>query len=191
MQVKTINDYFEQMYAKYPDVPKEDIRRILKYGWKSLYLANSYGGDTFIQDNNTWCYIGSLASDSLKHFNYYKRKLSTKIRILYKRLKIKWDGYYYFALTDKQYNNYLSQKKGRGRPKKHFEFGPVMLYQILDECKISESSKRYIFRIPYISQLKYKYYIPDLRTDKAELIIQRDSLKFKDILVNENDYDFI
>ena len=53
MQVKTINDYFEEMYAKYPDVPKEDIRRIVTFGWKSLYLHNSYGGDTFIQDNNT------------------------------------------------------------------------------------------------------------------------------------------
>jgi uncharacterized protein (DUF433 family) len=48
MQVKTINDYFEILYAKYPNVPKEDIRRILKYGWKSLYLHNSYGGDIFI-----------------------------------------------------------------------------------------------------------------------------------------------
>ena len=66
-----------------------------------------------------------------------------------------------------------------------------MLYQILDECKISESNKKYIFRIPYIAELKYKYYIEDLKTDKAELILERDPLKFKDILVNENDYDFI
>lgn len=191
MQIKTINDYLEEMYSKYPNVPKEDIRRIVIFGWKSLYLHNSYGGDTFIQDNNTWCYIGSLTSNSLKHFNYYKRKLATKIRILYKRKKIQWDGYYYFALTDKQYDNYLSQKKAKGRPRKHFKFGSVMLYQILDECKISESNKKYIFRIPYITELKHKYYIEDLKTDKAELILERDPLKFKDILVNENDYDFI
>lgn len=191
MQVKTINDYFEILYAKYPNVPKEDIRRILKYGWKSLYLHNSYGGDIFIQDNNTWCYIGTLTNNPLKHFEYYKRKLATKIRILYKRKKIEWDGYYYFALTDNQYNNYLSQKHKTGRPKKNFIFEDVILYQILDECKISEGNKKYIFRIPYISRVNYKFFIEKLKTDKAELIITRDPLKFKDILVNENDCDFI
>ena len=36
--------------------------------------------------------------DSLQHFIYYKTKLKTKLRILYKRNKIQWDGYYYFSL---------------------------------------------------------------------------------------------
>lgn len=191
MQIKTINDYLEKMYAKYPDVPKSDIKRILIYGWKSLYLANSYGGDTFIQDNNTWCYIGSLTSNSLKHFDYYKKKLITKIRILYRRLNVEWDGYYYFALTEDQFKNYTSQKNKRGRPKKYFKFGSIMLYQILDECKIAESGKKYIFRIPYISQIKYKYYISNFETDKAEHIITREPLKFKDILTYYNNYDFL
>lgn len=191
MQIKTINDYLEQMCKKYPNVPKEDLRRILVFGWKSLYLHNSYGGDTFISDNNTWCYIGSLTHNSLKHFEYYKKKLITKIRVLYKRKKIEWDGYYYFALTDEQYNDYLSQKKTRGRPRKHFKFGKVILYQILDECKIKESNKKYIFKVPYISKIKLTHYIPDFKSDKAELILTRDPLKFKDILVYDNDYDFI
>nr|DAG88912.1 MAG TPA: hypothetical protein [Crassvirales sp.] len=37
--------------------------------------------------------------DSLKWFDYYKRKMRTKLRVMYKRKQIKWDGYYYFALS--------------------------------------------------------------------------------------------
>ncbi len=191
MQIKTIKDYYEELYEKFPQVSKKDIQRIISYGWKSLYLHNSYGGDTFIQDKELWCYIGHLKKDSIQYFLYYIKKLSVKLRVLYKRNKIQWDGYYYFALTDKQYNEYINQKNKRGRPKKNFTFTKVFMYQILDECKIKEFGKRYIFRIPYISKVNFKFYVPKLVTDKAELIITREPLKFKDILVYENKYDFL
>lgn len=188
---KTINDYYEIMYLKYPNISKQDIKTILSFAWKSLYLHNSYGGDTFIKDKDIWCYIGHLKSDSLKHFLYYIKKLSTKLRVLYKRKKIQWDGYYYFALSQKEYDKYIGIKKKRGRPKKNFTFKHIMLYQILDECKINEYSKQYIFRISYIHPIKYKFFIQELSTNKAELIISRNPLKFKDILINNNDYQFI
>ncbi len=188
---KTIKDYYQQIYDKFPLVPKQDINKILNFSWKSLYLHNSYGGDTLIADKDIWCYIGNLKKDSLDHFYYYIRKLTTKLRVLYRRKKITWDGYYYFALSDAQYQSYLSQKNKRGRPKKYFNFGTVYLYQILDECKINEHYRRYIFRIPYISKLKIKQFTKDLVSDKAELLITRDPLKFKDILINDNEYEFL
>jgi hypothetical protein len=65
MEVKTIKDYYDIICSKFPNVPKEDIKRILNYGWKSLYLHNSYGGDTFIKGNGLWCYIGNLRKTPL------------------------------------------------------------------------------------------------------------------------------
>ena len=188
---KTIQDYYEIMYEKYPDIPKQDIRRILNFSWKSLYLHNSYGGDTLITDKDIWCYIGFLKSDSLKHFLYYIKKLTIKLRVLYKRKKIPWEGYYYFALTQAQYDKAIGPKQKRGRPKKKFTFENVFLYQILDECKIQEFGKRYIFRIPYIDIIKLRFFVRKFTTSKAELIITRDPLKFKDILTYENDYEFL
>lgn len=188
---KCAKDYYNDIQQLFPEIDKKDIKQILNFSWKSLYLHNSYGGDTLILDKDIWFYIGHLKKDSLDHFYYYIRKLSTKLRVLYKRRKIKWDGYYYFALNQTQYDNTFGSKQKRGRPKKNFIFNNVLLYQILDECKLQESSKRYICRIPYISQLNFKYFIPQLKTDKAELIITRDPLKFKDILVYENDYEFL
>ena len=146
MELKTINDYIESIHEKFPEVQIQDIKRICTFGFKSLYLHNSYGGDTLIKDNDLWCYIGNLTNDSLKHFNYYARKLAVKIRVLYKRKKIPWDGYYYFALTDTEYQKYLDQKNSKGRPKKKFKFGDVYMYKIFEECKIKEHALKYIFR---------------------------------------------
>ena len=191
MQVKNVKDYYDIMYQRFPTVPKKDIQRILNYGWKSLYLHNSYGGDTLITDNNFWSYIGTLRKDPIKHYHYYIKKLIIKLRVLYRRKKIPWDGYYYFALTDNQYNDYLSQKNRRGRPRKNFNYGNQVLYKIYDECRIKEYNRKYIFRIPYISDLGFTFYKQNLESDKAELILTRDTLKFKDILVNNNNYEFI
>ena len=188
---RDIKDYYEIMMAKFPQVPKEDIIRILKFSWKSLYLHNSYGGDTLIVNKDIWCYIGYLKKDPVKHFKYYIKKLIVKLRVLYRRKKIPWDGYYYFALSQYQYDQFIGKRPKRGRPKKKFTFENIFLYQILDECKLNESNKPYIFRIPYIDIVKFKFYVPKLTTDKAELIITRDPLKFKDILVYENDYEFL
>lgn len=188
---KTIKDYYPYLYEKFPLISKSDINKVLNFAWKSLYLHNSYGGDTLITDKEIWCYIGNLRKDSLEHFYYYIRKLTVKLRVLYRRKKINWDGYYYFALSDTQYQNYLLQLNSRGRPRKYFTFGTVYLYQILDECKINEHYKKYLFRIPYISRLKIKQFIPNLVSDKAELILIRKPLKFKDILTHDNQYDFL
>lgn len=188
---KTLKDYYNIMFLKYPDVSKLDIRRILNFSWKSLYLHNSYGGDTFIKDKDIWCYIGHLKKDSLKYFLYYIKKLSLKLRVLYRRKKIPWNGYYYFALSQSQYDKFIGNTKKRGRPKKYFTFENIVLYQILDECKIKEYNNQYIFRVPYIDTVKFRFFVPKLITDKAELIITREPLKFKDILVNENKYEFL
>lgn len=189
--IKTVKDYYEVMYQRFPSVPKKDIQRILNYGWKSLYLHNSYGGDTLIQDRNFWSYIGTLRKDSIKHFHYYIKKLVIKLRVLYRRKKIPWNGYYYFALTDKQYSEYLAQINKKGRPRKNFKYGNQVLYKILDECKIREYNRRYIFQIPYISDLGFSFFKKDLQSDEASLIITRDPLKFKDILTSNKTYEFL
>ena len=53
------------------------------------------------------------------------------------------------------------------------------------------SMLRDIFRIPYITLIKTKFYVSEIVTDKAELIIERNPLKFEDILIYENEYEFI
>ena len=78
MELKKVQDYYEELYKIYPDVPKRDIKRIMQFGLKSFLLHNNYGGDVLIQSPTIWMYCGKLMKDSVKYFEYYKRKMITK-----------------------------------------------------------------------------------------------------------------
>lgn len=190
MVQKTASDYYEEIFKEYPTIPKADIKRIIQYGYKSLYLHNSYGGDTSIIKQGFWFYCGQLMNNSLKYFTYYKKKMRVKIRVLYKRNKVQWDGYYYFALTQNQYNKYLNQKNKKGRPKKKFTFGKVFLYKIYDECSVVNSGAVAIFRVPMPTDFGMSLYKEEFITDKAELILEREPLTFNDVLLSNYDYKF-
>lgn len=191
MKQKTIQDYYEDMYKEFPGVPKSDIKRILQYGWKQLYLHNSYGCDVSLQRNSFWFYCGKLMKNSLNHFQYYTRKLKTKLRILYKRNGVEWDGYYYFSRNAFQYAKYLSQKNSKGRPKKYFIFNNVFLKKIKDECILTDYGSVALFRIPYVEDFGFSAFKRILKTDKAELIEITNPLKMKDILTSNRTYELI
>lgn len=188
---KVLSDYYKIVMERFPKINKNDIKYILNFAWKSVYLHLSYGGDICISNKNLWVYIGNMQCESLEHFDYYRKKLAIKIRVLHKKKKIPWDGYYYFALYKSQYDKIFGNTKKRGRPKTRCIFENVFMYEILDECLISDSNAEYVFKIPYVSRIQSKFYLPILKTNKAKLIMIRKPLKFKDILVSSNKYDCI
>lgn len=173
MQIKTIQDYYSEVYDKFPELDQKDIERILNFGFNSLYLHLVYGGDILIKDdsvNKYTCYIGKLTYKSLKHLKYYAKKLTTKLRVFYNRNKTEWDGFYYFALTENQYIEYLNQIKSKGRKRKYFKFNNILLYKLYKECKVKEYSKKYIFKYATGTDLGYLYWKKELITDKVEFI---------------------
>lgn len=189
--IKTVNDYIDDLCKMYPTIDRNDIKRICQYGWKSLYLLNSYGGDVLIDTKKLWCYFGNLTYDSLKHFNYYVRKLCLKFRVLYNRRKIKWDGYYYFSLTETQYQKYTEQIHKRGRKRKWFTFNKVFLYKMLDECLVKQHAHKYIFKTTLPIELGFVVYKKEFITDNVELLITRPPQKFEDILITNNNYSLL
>ena len=191
MELKKVQDYYEKLYELYPDIPKRDIKRIMQFGLKSFLLHNNYGGDVLLQSPTMWLYCGRLMKDSIKYFEYYKRKMIIKLRINHKRLEIPWDGYYYFGLNKTQYEEYLKQKNKRGRPKKYFKFGNVILYKYFDECNLRNSSAVAIFKISLHLDFGLSLYKLNFESDKAELILERNPLIFKDILISNYKYQFI
>ena len=191
MELKKVQDYYEKLFELYPKVPKRDIKRIMQFGLKSFLLHNNYGGDVLLQNQSIRLYCGTLMKDSIKYFNYYKKKMIVKIRVNHKRLNIPWDGYYYFALYKNQYSDYLQQKSKRGRPKKHFKYGNVFLYKYFDECNLRNSGAVAIFKISSILDLGLSIYKPEFKTDKAEFVLEREPLTFKDILISNYQYQYI
>ena len=102
MKITRINDYIENVHEKFPEVSESDIKRILSYCWKMIYLYNNYGNDTLIKSPDLIFFIGKLTKNSLKNYITYRYKLARRIRFMFARKKENWDGYYYFTRTEKQ-----------------------------------------------------------------------------------------
>lgn len=186
MKIKRINDYVDSVQEKFPDIPKEDIKRILVYGWKQIIQYVSAGNDVQVISPNLFFFIGKIPTNALTVFKNYCQKLSKRISYMFQRTKSQWDGYYYFTRSEFQYKDYLKQSK-----KTYKTFKNVFLYKLLEEVKIKNSSDPYIFRLSEDKTGWMKKFYPELKTKNAELIIVRDPLKFKDILISQNKFKYI
>ena len=186
MKLTKIDDYVDAVWEKHPELSREEIKRILVYGWKMILQYKSFGNDIQILTNKFFFFIGQIPVSALAAFNTYCYKLAKRIQYMFIRTKSKWDGYYYFARTEKQYIDYLNQNK-----KKNKIFQNVVLFKLLEECKIKEHDKPYIFRLSEDKTAWFQKYYKEIKTNKAELIIQRDPLKMRDLLVSENKFKYI
>lgn len=188
---KYIKDYYKLIQEKFPGVPKKDIQNILKYGFRSLYLHIIYGGDVCISStsNSLWIYIGFLKKNSLEFFKYYRKKLIFKFRILYKRYKTQWDGYYYFNLTDEEYQDLVNIKKGRKR--KYYTYYNKYLFKLLDECKVRYCRSKYYARCKYPIDNGFVIYKEKYKCELPEVIIENSGIDFKDLLITNNEYNYI
>lgn len=188
VNIKSIKDYYEPLCQMYPNLPKEDVKRILNFMWRQVFLTCSYGADINVFTSKIKCFFGDLRLDSIAHCRQYINKMTVKLRILYKRRNIQWDGYYYFALTDKEYENYLLQKKQK---KRSIYYGNQVLFKIYDECSIRSYDCSYIFKVPIKQDKGFTVYNKDYIASNAKLVTTRDKLKLKDILVSNYKYQFL
>ena len=186
MKLTNINDYVNEVHELHPELSEQEIKRILVYGWKMILQYVSFGNDVQIVFQNFFFFIGRIPVSALAAFHTYCRKLARRIQYMFRRTKSQWDGHYYFARSETQYIEYLGQSK-----KKYKIFQNVNLYKLLEECKIRESYKPYIFRLSEDKTSWMQKFYKEIKTDKAELIIQRDPLKMKDILVTQNKFKYI
>lgn len=193
MELKTIDDYYEQVYEKFPFIPHSDIQRILKYGWRYIYLINSRGGDIFVNSPDITFYMGRpYIANGYKHFRRYVEKLAFKIRTLCVWHKKKYSGYYYFGITQSVYDKIQASKKKRGRPKEKINYGVIKLFKYFEECKVAMNTCIYFYRVPYPIDLGNTRFKWEFITKDAELIYTRERpLTFEDILVSNNKYEYI
>lgn len=194
-----INDYVDKVQEAFPEFSIEEINYILKYGCRELYKLIYKRADVFcfskINGENIKIIFGRILFQSVVHkVRYVLRKLTIKLKILYKAGKIKWDGYYYFGLGEDEWLSYQAQmspwfkdeiKKRKRYKNTKFNYGDVVLYKNFDECKLNLKYK-YFFRVPYIAQLGHKLFKPDYSTKYAEYIAKRTLDGFENVLINED-----
>lgn len=186
MKITKVNDYVDSVHEKFPELTREEVKRILVYGWKMILQYVRAGNDVSMITNKEFMFIGVIPSSSLTVFKNYCFKLSRRIAYMFKRTNSKWDGYYYFTRSENQYKEYLSQNK-----KKYKIFKDVFLYKLLEEIRIKEPYAPYIFRLDEKKTDWMNKYYREIKTQNAELIIVRDPLQMKDLLTSENKFKYI
>ena len=186
MKITKINDYVDAVHEKFPELTREEVKRILVYGWKMILQYVRAGNDVSMMTNKEFMFIGTIPSSGLAVFKNYCYKLSKRIAYMFQRTKSKWDGYYYFTRSESQYLDYLSQSR-----KKNKVFKDVFLFKLLEELKVKESSAPYIFRLNEQKTGWMTKYYKEIKTQNAELIIVRDPLQMKNILTSENKFKYI
>lgn len=189
--IKTYKDYIPAIQEKFPYLSTHDIQTILTYGFRMLYLCNLAGCDTLIvsQINKFWFYIGELTRDSVKHFEYYRKKLYRKIKFIHRRIKPEWDGWYYTYITEEEYKETMQPK--RGRPRRNFSFKKKISYKSLDACRIRYNLAGYIIKYKYPLDMGFSFYLEKLNCKDVEVVSRRDNpLKFEDVLTNNNKYNY-
>lgn len=107
---------------------------------------------------------------------------------MYKRKNIESDNYYYFALSWKQYQEYLDQIEQDKTKRSHY-FTKIRLYKIYDDCSISQSGMRYIFRVKLKKETRVTFFCWEVKLHHAKLFEVREPLCFKDILVSNKKYE--
>ena len=186
MKLTNINDYVDEVAQQFPELTKDEVKRILVYGWKMILQYVSAGNDISITTPKFFFFIGILPMQKLSIFKNYCIKLARRIQYMFTRTNSKWDGYYYFGRTENQYIDYIKQSN-----KKIKTFNNVFLYKLLDECKVRENNRPYIFRLKEDKTCWMRKYYEQIKTKNAELIITRDPLNMKSLMTSQNKYKYI
>lgn len=182
-----VDKYLPELQEKFPDFSIEDLRKIIKHGSQRMCSIISMKGDigfrSKINGEVFKLFIGRVNFQSMAHkVRYALAKLGIKLRYLYKKNPDKQDNYYYFGLTDEEFNErYFSKlnpklKSWRSRKSvyraKKFNFGDISLYKIFDECMLNLKYKHF-FRVPTYTTMGYKLFKRDFTCSDAEYFMKR------------------
>ena len=148
MELTTCDKYYDKILEKFPELTYRQVDKIVKHGLSSLYLYNLYGGDVLLKHPKYTMYFGKLFKSNNIFHKYWMLKWKIKLRIKYKKAKTKYDGYYYFGLSENEFQEYKKKIKSTGRRREKFQFKKLFLFKMLEECLI-HSEFSHFFRIKF------------------------------------------
>ena len=171
MKIKYIEDYYDKIKERFPDLEMWEIEKILKHGFQSFAQVQFRGADVLIKGTSSFSmYFGKLFHYKEVFMKYADLKRRIKIRLKYARLNPVWDGNYYFGLTEEEYKKYIPDKKGR----KLCTFDNILIYKIKEEALLPKRQK-YFFRLRGEEESKVCVRKENFSTRNISLIAVRNS----------------
>lgn len=183
MAVKQVADYVERVQKRFPILSKSEINKILTFGMKRYAYVNMWHCDVNVQnrlDETLSTICGLLVRDGLKHFFIWHLKWRMKERALFRFRKKPWDNYYYIGLSEEDHQEIIKQKSSTKKFKK------IYLTKLEGELHHLRWVKR-IWRVPYPLDCGWKFFMEELKTDKAEYVGTNDYGKYHTYLLKRDE----
>lgn len=170
--VKELNDYLDIIANKYPHISREELKRVLEYGFNTFYTLTKKGADIQIYNNKYTAYCGKMFLDDYKRVLYNNVKTRIKLRLKYKYAQELYDGAYYFGLSDAEWEFYQSQMTSKRRNK--IKFKNLKLYKIKEECFL-DKSKNHFFMLHYPIDVGWTFTKEEITTRSFKYFANRDT----------------
>lgn len=176
MKIKDLSDYIDLMHERYPYIPKDDLMKILVFGFEQYDRLNRFGADVHVCNGRHKTYCGHLFNDDTSRAKYILSKRSKKLRWTKAYEKYQYNGRYYFGLTEEEWNDCMSRRS------KTKIFKNIKLYKLEEEC-LSHKKFKHFFYINYPidvgwsfvkDKLVSKYHVYFAYRDENNNIIMRD-----------------
>ena len=151
MDIVYAEKYYKQVKERFPMLSEKQIDKIIKYGLRSFFAHNKFGGDVLLKSNYYTGYVGRLFINMKWFAIYYVNKMKLKLRIKYKRSKTVFNGKYYFGFKEHEYQEWFGGSK---RKHKILNFPYIKIYKLYDECALYKPD--YIFEFDHEDEGFYK-----------------------------------
>lgn len=144
MDIVYAEKYYKQVKERFPMLSEKQIDKIVKYGLRSFFAHNKFGGDVLLKSNYYTGYVGRLFVNTKWFAFYYINKMKLKLRIKYKRAKTVFNGKYYFGFKEDKYQELFGKNR-----KKHriLSFDSIRIFKIYEECALYKPD--YIFEFDH------------------------------------------
>lgn len=180
MDIVYPDKYFDKIKEKFPELSDKQVKEIVYYGIRALYMLTYYGIDIKCQQGKFFAYFGEILLDSEKYKKYRKAKLTTKYRTLYFREKKPYSGKYYFIL-DNITNSKMPKTKSDELP-----FKWIRIYKLREEAELQDGV--YLYEMVWPEDVGFKKNIKAEDVGRYELIAIRDSYKtFKPVSTDDKE----
>ena len=165
IKIKHTRHYLDQVKEKFPLYTKDELLSIIDFGLKRYVYVNKMHADVNFYDTSTTkfgSFTGDLGGDNLKVYKRFVVKNRMKERVLSKFYKKEWDGFYYIGVTQEKHEKLIKQKNVK-------KFERIFLTKLKKEL-FHDKAVKHIWRVPYVADFGWKFFLEEYKTDLAEYI---------------------
>lgn len=172
----TLYDILDEVYTKYPETPKADIKRLLLHGFRRMHSAIKFGCAITLNStrHKLTVYIGKLTFTPEKQIKEYSIRRDRKLRKIEQWKKTEFDGYYYIGLNESTLKEWVeTNKKSRTLAK----FTNIIPRKIQEELYYKDKII-YVFRYKRKTFKGWSFWANELNVRNLEYLGKSTDRKF-------------